>query len=154
MRRPLKVRSLAAQKSGALFGFRLLRGDGTKPSLANLFPHFVRPHVVAVQPRVAVAKMFFGGKTFKVFGPVIRLISVNMVHMLAGVKRFQPTLRHYTVRKFFVAKRGVPISPQYGVVGKKISENFSATRDCKKVVDESVMDSVYFNADHVVPIGS
>jgi hypothetical protein len=108
---------------------------------------------MAVQPRVTVAKMFFGGKTLEVFCSVIRLISVNMVHMLAGVKRLQPALRHYAVGKFFVAKGGVPILPQHRAVSKKFSENFSAARDCKKVVDESVVDSVYFNADHAVPLG-
>jgi hypothetical protein len=153
MRRSLEVRSLAAQKSGALFGLRLLRGDGTKPSLANLFPRFGRTTVTTVCFGMTVAKMFFRSQALKVFGAVIRFVAIDMMHLLVRVKRLQPALRHYAVGKFSVAKGGVPILPQHRAVGKKFSENFSAARDCKKVVDESVMDSVYFNANHAVPLG-
>lgn len=154
MRRSLEVRSLAAQKSGSLLGFRLLRGDGTKPSLANLFPRFGRTTVTTVCFGMTVAKMFFRSQALKVFGAVIRFVAIDMMHLLVRVKRLQPALRHCTVHQIVAAAQSkVAVVAQCRCVRLELSENFSAARNCIKVVKESVMDSIYLNADHAVPVG-
>jgi hypothetical protein len=154
MWRSFKVRSLAAQKSGALFGFCLLRGDGTKPSLADFFTRFWCANVVPMKISMAVAMMFFGGKTLKVFRSVIRFVPIYMVDLFVCIKRLQPTSGNNSVHQIVTStKRKVAVFADSWCVRLELSENFSAARNCKKVVKESVMDSVYFNANHAVPLG-
>ena len=98
--------------------------------------------------------MFFGGKTLKIFSPVIRFVAVNMVNLFVCIKRLQPASGNNSVHQVVTAtKRKVTVFADSGRVRLELSENFSAARNCKKVVKESVMDSVYFNADHAVPLG-
>ena len=153
VRGSLKIRSFAAQQSSPLFGFCFLSGNGTKPSLPNLFSRFWCTGVMSVKFSMALAMMFFGGKAFKIFCSIIRFTFVNVMHMLFGIKRFQPASRHDTMRKSFSAQHGVAIGPWSGRVRLELSENFSATRNSVQVVKKSIFDTVYLNANHVVPFG-
>jgi hypothetical protein len=153
MRRSLEVRSLAAQKSGALFGFRLLRGDGTKPSLANLFSRLNRTSMAANYFGMTVAKMFFRSQTLKVLNSIVSFITVNVVNLFVGVKRLQPTSCYNPVHQTLAPKGKIAHVVNIRRIRLELSENFSAARNCIKVVKESVMDSIYLNADHAVPVG-
>jgi hypothetical protein len=150
----LKVRSFAAKQSSPLFGFRFLSGNGTKPSLSNLFSRFWCASVVTPKPSVAVGHMLLLRQTFKIFCSVIGLIFVNVMDMFFGVKRFQPASCHDTMGESFSAKHGIAIGPWSGRVRLELSENFSATRNSVQVVKKSIFDTVYLNANHVVPFGS
>ena len=153
MRGSLKVRPFAAKQSSPLFGFCFLSGNGTKPSLSNLFSRFWCAGVMPVKISMAFAMMLFGGKAFKIFCSVIGLAFVNVMNVLFGIKKFQPASRHNTMRKSFSAKHGVAIGPWSRCVRLELSENFSATRNSVQVVKKSIFDTVYLNANHVVPLG-
>jgi hypothetical protein len=153
MRGSLKVRPFAAKQSSPLFGFRFFSGNGTKSSLSNLFSRLKGNAMPTVCFGMALAMMLFGGKAFKIFCSVIGLISVNVMDMLFGVKRFQPANCHDTMGKPFSAKHGVTIGPWSGRVRLELSENFSATRNRVQVVKKSIFDTVYLDANHVVPFG-
>jgi hypothetical protein len=153
VRGSLKVRSLAAKQSSSLFGFRFLSGNGAKPSLSNLFSRFWCAGVMTVKIGMALAVMLFGSKAFKIFCSVIGLAFVNVMNVLFGIKKFQPASRHNTMRKSFSAKHGVAIGPWSRCVRLELSENFSATRNSVQVVKKSIFDTVYLNANHVVPLG-
>ena len=150
----LKVRSLAAQQSSPLFGFCFLTGDRAKPSLPNLFPRFWCSSVVPVKTSVSIRHVFLLGQTFKIFNAIIRLVSVNVMHVLFRVKRLQPASRHNTMSKSFSAQHGISIGSQSGRVRLELSENFSAMRNSKQMVKKSIFDTVYLGANHVVPLGS
>jgi len=148
-----KVRPLAANQSGSLFGFRLFGRNAAQSSLPDLFSRFIGANVMPVQPCVAVSKMFFGRQAFQVFRSVVSFVAVDVVNLFVGVKRLQPASGHNAVHQVVAApKRQVPILTFGRYVGKKLSENFSAARNGVKVVKESVLDSVYFYAQHAVPL--
>jgi hypothetical protein len=153
VRSSLKVRPFSAQQSSPLFGFCFLSGNGTKSSLPNLLSRFWCTGVMPVKFSMAFAMMFLRGKTFKIFCSVIGLAFVNVMDMLFGVKRFQPASRHDTMRKSFSAQHGITIWPWSGCVRLELSENFSATRNSVQMVKKSIFDTVYLNANHVVPFG-
>jgi hypothetical protein len=153
VRGSLKVRPFAAKQSSPLLGFCFLTGNRTKPSLSNLFFRFWCASVIAPKPRMAVGHMLLLGQTFKIFCSIIGLTFVNVMNMLFGIKRFQPASRHDTMRKSFSAQHGVAIGPWSGRVRLELSENFSATRNSVQVVKKSIFDTVYLNANHVVPLG-
>jgi hypothetical protein len=147
-----EVRPLAANQSGSLFGFRLFGRNAAQSSLPNLFPRFGATHMLSKYIPVAFNKMFSGGQAFQVFRSVVSFVAVDVVDLLAGVKRLQPASRNSTVHQVVAApKRQVAILTFGWSVGKKLSENFSAARNGVKVVKESVLDSVYFYAQHAVP---
>ena len=153
MRGSLKVRPFAANQSSSLFNFGFLSSNGTKPSLSNLFSRFWCTGVMPVKFSMAFSMMFFGSKAFKIFCSVIGLAFVNVMNMLFGVKRFQPASRHNAMSKPFSTKHGITIGSWSGRVRLELSENFSATRNSVQVVKKSIFDTVYLNANHVVPLG-
>jgi hypothetical protein len=153
VRGSFKVRPFAAKQSSSLFGFCFLSGNGTKPSLPNLFFRFWCASVMTMKLGMALAVMLFGGKAFKIFCSVIGLTFVNVMDMFFGVKRFQPASCHNAMGKPFSAKHGVAIWPWSGSVRLELSKNFSATRNGVQVVKKSIFDTVYLNANHVVPFG-
>jgi hypothetical protein len=153
VRGSFKVRPFAAKQSSPLFGFRFLSGNGTKPSLSNFFARFWCASVIAPKPSVAIGHMLLLGQTFKIFCSVIGLIFVNVMDVFFGVKRFQPASCHNAMGKPFSAKHGITIWPWSGRVRLELSENFSATRNSVQVVKKSIFDTVYLNANHVVPFG-
>jgi len=146
-----EVRPLAANQSGSLFGFRFFGRNAAQSSLPNLFPRFGRPNVVAVKPCVSVAKMLFGSQALKVFYPVVSFITVDVVNLFARVKRLQPASGHNAVRQTLSSKGQIAHIVASGCVRLELSENFSAARNGVNVVKESVLDSVYFYAQHAVP---
>ena len=145
------VGALAAQQSSPLFGFRLLGRNATQPRLANLFPRFWRSNVVPKKPRVPVANVFFWRNAFKVFHAVVGLITIDVMHVLFGVKRLQPASGDNSVHEALTTKSQVPHVVNRGCVRLELSESFSAARNGVNVVKESVLDSVYFYAQHAVP---
>ena len=151
MRGSFKVRTFTAQQRSPLFRFGFLGSNFSEASLANLFFGFGRANVMTVKPGVAIGQMFFGSKTFKIFDSVVRFVTVDVMDLLVGVKRLQPALRHNSMHQTLSAEHQVPVIVLGWSVGKEISENFSAARDSVKVVKESVLDSVYVYANHVVP---
>jgi hypothetical protein len=151
MRGSFKVRTFTAQQRSPLFRFGFLGSNFSEASLANLFFGFGRANVMSVKPGVALGQMFFGSKTFKIFDSVVSFVTVDVMDLLVGVKRLQPALRHNSMHQTLSAEHQVPVIVLGWSVGKEISENFSAARDSVKVVKESVLDSVYGYANHVVP---
>lgn len=151
MRGSFKVRTFTAQQRSPLFRFGFLGSNFSEASLANLFFGFGRANVMPVQPSVAIGKMFFGSKAFKIFGSVVSFVAVNVVNVLVWMKRFQPARRNCSVHELLASKRQIPLGMFGWSVGKKLSENFSATRNSVSVVKKSVMDSVYSYVNHVVP---
>jgi hypothetical protein len=148
-----KIRSFTADQSGSLFGFRLFGRNAAQPSLPDFFSRFGRSNIMAVDSSVSIAKMFFRRQTLKVFNSVVSFVSVNVVDLLARVKRLHPTSGHNTVHQTLPPKSQVAHVVTGGRVWLELSENFSAARNGVKVVEESVFDSVYFYAQHAVPHG-
>ena len=101
---------------------------------------------------VTVSKMFFWRKAFQVFYSVIEFNTVNVMNMLFGVKRLHPAERYNAVHKVVASSESqVPVLANGRNVWLDLSESFSTARNSKKVVKESVLDSVYFYAQHAVP---
>lgn len=151
VRRSRGVRAFAAQQSRPLFGFRFLGRNTTQPRLANLFARFNSDAMSTVRFSMSVGKVLFGCQALKIFNAVVSLVAVYMVNLFGWGKRFQPTSRHYAVHKPFTAKNQVALIVPSGGVRLELSENFSAARHGVKVVEESVLDSVYVDAGHAVP---
>lgn len=147
-----EVGPLAAQQRSPLFCFGLFGSHASQASLANLFPRFWRSNVVPKQPRVSVANVFFWRNTFKVFYAVVSLVTIDVVHVLFGVKRLQPASGDNSMHEALTTKSQVPHVVNRGCVRLELSENFSAARNGVNVVKESVLDSVYFYAQHAVPL--
>jgi|GEM_PF-4455693 len=153
MRRTSKMGTLATNESSPLLRLRFFGRNTPKSRLSNLFTGFVSTNVVPIKARMTLPEMLFSGKAFKVIDTVVRLNPVDMMDMLTGVKRLQPALRYDAMSESFAPKHGVPIRSCGMKIGLKISENFSAVRNSIQMVKESVLDSVYLKANHVVPIG-
>ncbi len=151
MRGPRKVRACTAQQRGALLCFGLLGRNRPKAKLAKLLPRLGRPDVVSVLPCVAVGHVLFGRQAFKVLCSVVSFLPVYVMDVFGRVKRLQPTRRHDSVHEMTPPKGHVPVGVVNRCIGKKLSESFSAARNGVKVVKESVLDSVYVYANHVVP---
>lgn len=150
-----KVGSLAAQQRGSLFGFRFLRGNGAKSSLTDLLSRFGRHTVVTYYPGMTLTKVLFGGKAFEIFRSVVRFNPIDVMNLFCGVKQIQPASRNNAVHEVVSPAEGeITIGTQGRCVRLELSENFSAARDCKKVVEESILDSVYLDAYHAVPLCS
>jgi len=151
---PGKKRAFAAKKCGALFSFCLLGRNSSKAILANLLPRFRRADVAAKflkQVAMSFLQMFCLRKAFKVIGAVIGLVSVYMVNVFVWGKTLKPTCRYNTVHKTVVPYAQVPLCVFCRGVRLQLSDSFSATRDCVKMVKESVFDSFYRDVYHVAP---
>jgi len=151
MRGAFKVRTFATQQRRSLFRFGFLGSDFSKARLAKFFFGFGRANVVTKQSGMAFGQMFFGSNAFKIFGSVVRFVTVDVMNLLIGVKRLQPALRHNSMHQTLSTEHQVPVVVLGWRVWKKLSENFSAARDSVKVVKKSILDSVYGYANHVVP---
>ena len=147
----LKVGTFAARQRGALFSLSLFGSDFPKSALADLFPRFGCSDVMSVHSSVSVSKMFFGRQALKVFNSVVGFVSVNVVNLFGGIKRFKPASSHNAMHQTLASEHQIPHIVFVGCIRKKLSENFSAARDGVKVVEESVFDSVYGYANHAVP---
>jgi hypothetical protein len=152
---PRKVRPLAAKQGRSLFGFRLFRRNATQPSLPKLLSGLWRANVLAVFSKhvcVSIAQVFGLRQAFQVFCSVISFVAVNVMNFFVGVKRLQPASRHNAMHKPLTAENQVAHVVSSGRMWLELSENFSAARNGVKVVKESVLDSVYFYAQHAVPL--
>jgi hypothetical protein len=149
----LKVRPFAAQQSSPLFGLRFLGRNAAQPRLTNLFSRLNGYAMPTVCFGVTVCQMLLGSKTFKVVNVVVSLVAVDVVNLLKGVKTFQPADSHNSVHEPLAAQH--KITPVVGCrrVWLELSESFSAARNSVQVVKKSIFDTVYLDADHVVPHG-
>jgi hypothetical protein len=151
---PGKKRAFAAKKCGALFSFCLLGRNSSKAILANLLPRFRRADVAAKflkQVAMSFLQMFCLRKAFKVIGAIISLVSVYMVNVFVWGKTLKPTCRYNTVHKPLSSETQIPAIVVCGCIRLQLSDNFSAKRDCVKMVKESILDSFYRDVNHVVP---
>jgi len=153
VRGSLKVRPFAAQQSSPLFGFRLIGRNAAQPRLTNLFSRLRRAGVVPMQIRMAPPVMLLGGKAFKVFNAVVSLVTVDVVNLLKRVKTLQPASGHNSVHKPLAAQHEIAHVVDCRRVWLELSESFSAARNSVQVVKKSILDTVYLDADHVVPHG-
>ena len=153
VRGSLDVGALAAQQSSPLFGFRLLGRNATQPRLTNLFSRFGRTGVVPMQICMALPVMLLRGKAFKIFNAVVSLVAVDVVNLLKRVKALQPASSHNSVHEPLAAQHEIALVVGCRRVWLELSESFSAARNSVQVVKKSIFDTVYLNADHVVPYG-
>ena len=147
-----KEGALASQQRGSLLGFGFFGSHRAKTSLPNLFSGFGCSDVVTIQPFVSVSKVFFGGQALKVVGSVVSLIAIDVMNVLCWIKIIQPARSHNTMHQSLATKRQVSMRMLGRNVRLELSENFSAARNGVKVIEESVNDSVYFYAQHAVPL--
>ena len=150
-----KVRAFATQQCGALLRLSLLGRNRTEAGLANFFARFGGTNVLAVFAKlgkVPVAEMLLRRQALKVFRTVVGLVAVDVVNLLGWVKRLQPARGHNAVHEPLTPKHQVAHVVQGGCVRLELSENFSAARHGVKVVEELVLDSVYRDAEHAVPL--
>ena len=101
--------------------------------------------------KMPFAKMFFGSKAFKIVGPVVRFVTIDVVHLLKGVKILQPAGRHNSVHKASAPQHEVSLRMIMGSVGMQISKDFPAARNSVKMVKYTVFNTVHRKANHVVP---
>lgn len=147
--------TLASQQRGPLLGFGFFGSRNAKTSLPNLFSGFRCSDVMChfVQ-RIAVSfhKVFSGGQALKVIDSVVRFVAVDVVNVLARIKAIQPASSHDTMHQTFASKGDVTVFSGNWDIRLELSENFSAARNGVKMVEESINDSVYFYAQHAVPL--
>ena len=153
VRGSLDVGALAAQQSSPLFGFRLLGRNAAQPRLANLFSRLGRTGVVPMQICMALPVMLLRGKAFKIFNAVVSLVAVDVVDLLKRVKALQPASSHNSVHEPLATQHEIALVVGCRRVWLELSESFSAARNSVQVVKKSILDTVYLNADHVVPHG-
>jgi hypothetical protein len=150
-----EVKPFAALQRGALLCSGFFGSNFSEASLTNLFPRFRSANVSTVFAQLVgmFGQVFVASKTLKVFHSVVGFVSVNVVDLLFGVKRFHPTCRNNSVHKPLATQTQIAHIVFGGCIGKMISENFPTARDCVNVVKKSVLDSVYNYADHAVLSG-
>ena len=153
VRGSLNVAALAAQQSSPLFGFRLLGRNATQPRLTNLFSRLGRTGVVPMQICMALPVMLLRGKAFKIFNAVVSLVAVDVVNLLKRVKALQPASSHNSVHEPLAAQHEIALVVGCRRVWLELSESFSAARNSVQVVKKSIFDTVYLDANHVVPHG-
>ena len=150
-----KEGALASQQRGSLLGFGFFGGHRAKPSLSNLFSGFrcsdVMRHFVQ-RISMTFKNVLSMREAFKIVGPVVGLVAVNVMNMLRWIKVVQPALSHNTMSQSVATDDGVSVRSRSRLTWLELSENFSAARNGVKVVEESVNDSVYFYAQHAVPL--
>jgi hypothetical protein len=148
-----KKRTFAAKKCGALLCFCFVGRNPSGAIFANLLPRFRATDVAAIfLEKVAMSflQMLSLRKTFKVVGAVVGFVAVNVVDLFAWRKIVKPTCRHNAVHKP-TPKPQVPLRMDSWGTRLHLSDNFPTTRDCVKMVKESVLGSFYRDANHVVP---
>ena len=149
-----KKRPFAAKKRGALFSFCFVGRNSSGAVLANLFPCFGRTNIATKflhQVAMPFVQMLSLGKAFKVIGAVVGFVSVYVMDMLGWGKPLDPAGRHNAVHKPVPSEAQISSSIICGGVRLQLSDDFSATRNCVKMVKKSVLDFCYRNANHVVP---
>ncbi len=154
MRGAGNVRTFAANKSGALLGFGLFgRGAACSEqpqfhprSFGSLVFSELRQHL-----GMTARQMFGRGQALKVFNPIVRFVSVDVVHLLVGVKPFHPACCYSSVNQHLTAHAQVTPVMLRRSVRQVLSENFSAARNGVKVVKSAVLDAAHRKANHVVP---
>ena len=139
------------RQDGALNALRCGGVFESSPEFPDLVYGFLRPFIFANNAVMAVAYMFFRRNPFKVIGAVIGFVMVLVMDKLGVVGVVNPTESDDSVHESHPAERPVSIAAPCGRVWSQISKNFPATRNGVEVVEESIFDSVYFNANHVGP---
>jgi hypothetical protein len=150
-----KIWPFAAQQSGSLFGFSFLRRRFAEPKLPNFLSGFWRADVTAQRSSyvaMAISQMFRLRKAFKVLDSVVGLIAVNVVHLLAWVKRLQPALRYDAVHKTLATEAQISAVVFGGCVRQELSKNFPATRYGVQMVKEAVLNAIDYDANHVASL--
>lgn len=151
-----KVRPFAAKQSGSLLRFGLFGRYRTKSSLANFFASFWCADVLAVfgkHIRVAVSQMLSLSNALKIFDAVVRLVSVDVVNLLLGVKSLKPALRHNSVHESLTTKAQIPAGMFGGYVRQELSKNFPASAYGIQMVKEAVLNAIDYKASHIAPSG-
>lgn len=149
-----KVRPFATQQGSPLLGFGFFGCHFAESGLTNFFSRFWRSDVFAVLRHVfsmPFKQMLLLRQAFKVFHTIVRFVSIDVVNLFGWVKRLKPTSSHNAVHQPLATKRQIPHVVSGGRVRLELSENFSTTRYGVEMVEESVLDSVNFDANHVVP---
>jgi len=149
-----EVRAFATNEGGPLLGFGLFGSLTAKAVLAKLLPRFRGALVFAACPIVPFREMLFRCNPFKIVGAVISLVAILVMHVLFVLWIFEPARGDNSVHEAFSAERQVSVDPVGArLIGSEISKNFPAARYGKEMVKQSIFDTVYFDADHVVPFG-
>jgi hypothetical protein len=135
-------------KDSGLFSPRFCAVFFSAPVLAQLFTGLCRHCVSANGFRVPMTKMSFWAKALKVFSSVVRFVSVNVVDVFIRRKFRVPTCCHNTVHKPLPPKGKIALCVVCRSVGLHLAKNFSAPRNCVKVVKHTVFNAVHRKADH------
>lgn len=150
-----KEMALASQQRGSLLGFGFFGSHRAKTSLTNLFSGFRCSKVLAIGRHffcVPVKQMLLLRQAFQVVCTIVRFVSIDVMNLFARIKVVQPTSRHNAMHQSLTTKCKIPHVVFGWGVRLELSENFSAARNGVKVVEKSVNDSVYFYAQHAVPL--
>jgi hypothetical protein len=94
--------------------------------------------------------MFVLRQTLQVLQSVVRLVAVDVVNLFGGVKTLHPTLRHHTMHQMLASHAQIAQCMFGRGVRAVLSENFPAARDGVIVVENPVLNTVNFKANHVV----
>lgn len=151
MGRSGKFGALATDQGSTLFGFGFLGSNLAKPVLSDLVAGFLGSDVSCALSKIfsVPARQVFGGsQALKVFNSIVGFYMVDVMNLFERVKAFHPALSNNPMKKASSANRKVSIFSKQRSKREQLSENFSALGYGKKVVEESVFDSVYSDAFH------
>jgi hypothetical protein len=149
-----KVRPFAANQSGTLLCFGLFGRDPAKPKLPDFIAGFFASSIPAKAInvfRMAFQQVLSCGKAFKVFQPVIRLVSVDVVNLFSLIKVSHPAVRYSSVDKVFTSYTRIAQWMGCRRIRPVLSKDFPAARNSVKMVKHTVFNAVHRKVDHVVP---
>lgn len=149
-----KIRASFSKQSHPLFLLGLLGRDFAETVLPNFLSGFFRSDISAVGSQhvsMPSRHMFGRGKTFQIFNAIVSFVTVDVVNVFGKVKTFQPASRDHTVHESFSPQGQIAVSALFWGKGGVLSKNFSAPRDSVEMVECSIFDAVYNEADHGEP---
>jgi hypothetical protein len=151
--RTLKVRACSANQRSPLFGLGFLGRNAPGAVLPQFCARFFGSFVFTKSHQhigVAADKMLLRRKAPQIFQSVVRLVAVDVVDVFGRIKAVHPTHCYHAVQQVLAANTQISVRMFARGVRAVLSENFPAARDGVIVVENPVLNTVNFKANHVV----
>ena len=141
-----------SQKNLAFSFPRFRRIFSLSPEFANGFTRGFGPIGFATTTFMTFSQMFFVAYPLKIIGSIVRFIFIFVMDTMSMIGFFKPTKGNHPMVKDGTAIK-ISFFAKFRAIGLKLFKNFPATRNSIQMAEESIFDSVYRCAQHVVPFG-
>ena len=124
----------------------------SRPEFAESITRRFGPIGFATTTFMTFSQMFFVAYPFKIIGSIVRFIFIFVMDTMSMIGFFKPTKGNHPMVKDGTAIK-ISFFAKFRAIGLKLFKNFPTTRNGIEMAEESIFDSVYRCAQHVVPFG-